>query len=87
MILGFFLTCFSTRLTNPGGFQDFLFGFGILLWIIGGLGSVYAVVNWLAGPRAARLAIVLLMLALLSEVVFGGEREKRDDYDDTFRNM
>ena len=75
MILGFFLVSTSTSLTSPGALQDMLFGFGILLWIVGVLGSLYAVVNRLAGPRAAKWAVGILLVALIIELIFG----KRND--------
>jgi hypothetical protein len=81
MIVGLFLVSSSTSLTNPGGFQDFLFGFGVLLWIVGVLGSVYAVVNRLAGPRAAKWAVVLLIFVLLSQVIFRGREKGEEDLD------
>lgn len=71
MVLGFFLASASTSLTSPSGFQDLLFGFGVLLWIIGVLGTVYAVVNRLAGQRAAKLAVVVLVLTLIIKIISG----------------
>jgi hypothetical protein len=79
MILGFFLVSTSTSLTNLGGFQDMLFVFGILLWFFGFMGTVYAIVNRLAGPRAATWAVVLLTLALLTQVIFGAHEERDND--------
>jgi hypothetical protein len=54
MIAGFLLTSAGT---HPGAIQGLLFGFGILLWVIGGLGTVYCVVYRLAGPKAAKLVV------------------------------
>lgn len=75
LIIGFILTSIGP---SSGAFADVLFGSGILLWIIGVLGTVYWIVNRLAGPRVAKLIVGLLLLTLLSQVLFGG-REKRPE--------
>jgi len=48
------------------GFQDVLFGSGILLWVVAVFGAVYCIVRRITGPEAAKLAVVVLFLILLS---------------------
>ena len=48
-----------------------LFGLGVLLWVVGLLGTVYWAVNRLARPRAAKWAVGLILLSLIIELVFG----------------
>jgi DMSO reductase anchor subunit len=68
MVAGFVLTSTGTA---PSGFQDALFGSGILLWVVGIFGSVYCIVRRIAGPQVAKLAVLVLFLILLGEVIFG----------------
>ena len=68
MAAGFLLTSAGTA---QSGFQDVLFGSGVVLWVVGVLGAVYGIVYRLAGPKAAKLAVVVLILILLSELFFG----------------
>jgi hypothetical protein len=76
IVAGFLLTSASS---NLGVFQDGLFGSGILLWVVGIFGAVYGLVYRLAGPKAAKLAVVVLFLILLSELFFGKREEKSHD--------
>ena len=77
---GFLLTATGTSAT---GFQDAQFGSGILLWIVGVFGAVYCVVRRLAGPKAAKLAVLALFVILLSELFSGNRGEKdHDPFDD-----
>ena len=48
-----------------------LFGLGVLLWMVGLLGTVYWVINRLAGPRAAKWVVGLIVLSLIIELFFG----------------
>ena len=72
LILGFLL---ASAGNSSSAFAGVLFGFGILLWMIGALGTVYWLVNRLAGPRAAKWAVGLLILSLIIELIFGGQRD------------
>jgi len=67
----------------PAGFmftsQSALFGFGILMWVVGVFGSVYCVVRRLWGPKAAKLAVLVLVLILLWELFSGKGRENSHD--------
>jgi hypothetical protein len=76
MVAGFLLTSAGTA---QNGFQDALFGPGVVLWVVGVLGAVYGIVYRLAGPKAAKLAVVVLILILLSELFFGKRDEKHQD--------
>ena len=82
VIAGFLLTSASSA---ASGLQDVLFGSGILLWIVGVFGTVYCIVRRLAGPRAAKLAVLALLLILLSEVIFSKRRGKNHDLLDDAR--
>ena len=64
MIVGFVLA-----------YSGLWFLLGIVLWSIGFLGSVYAVVNRLAGARAAKWAVLLIVLVFIIEVVFGQRKD------------
>jgi len=64
MIAGFVLALFGRSI-------GMLFLSSILLWIIGVLGAVYSIVRRLAGPRAAKLAVGILLLALIIKLIFG----------------
>jgi hypothetical protein len=68
MIAGFVLTLFGHSI-------GMLSLSGIILWVIGVLGALYCVVNRLAGSRAAKLAVGVLLLALIIKLIFG----QRDD--------
>ena len=83
VIAGFLLTGASSA--TASGLQDVLFGSGILLWIVGVFGTVYCIVRRLAGPRAAKLAVLALLLILLSEVIFSKRRGKNHDLLDDAR--
>jgi hypothetical protein len=74
LLVGFILTSVGS---SPSPFAGVLFVSGILLWIIGVLGTVYCVMRRLAGPTAAKLVVGLLILTLLSQVIFG--RAEKDD--------
>ena len=74
MMVGFLLTFAGT---SHSAFQGALFGSGILLWIIGGLGTAYCIVNRLSGPKAAKLVVAFLIFTLLAEIIFGPRRDKR----------
>lgn len=52
-------------LASSGAGNGMLFLSAILLWVIGVLGAVYSIVRRLAGPRAAKLAVGILLLALI----------------------
>ena len=73
---GFVLTSTSG---NVSGFQDALFGSGVLLWVIGVFGAVYCIVRRAAGPRAAKLAVLVLVLISLTELFSGIHDEKHHD--------
>jgi len=75
LVAGFVLTSSSTNLVGVGVFQDLLFASGILLWIVGVLGSVYWVANRFAGAHTARWAVGILLLGLVIDLMFG----QRDD--------
>ena len=66
VIAGFLLTGASS--STASGLQDVLFGSGILLWIAGVFGTIYCIVRRIAGPKAAKLAILVLLLIFLSEI-------------------
>jgi len=83
VIAGFLLTSASSSTASE--LQDVLFGSGILLWIVGVFGTVYCIVRRLAGPRAAKLAVLALLLILLSEVIFSKRRGKNHDLLDDAR--
>ena len=65
VLAGFLLTSLSSA---AGGLQDVLFGSGILLWTVGVFGTVYCIVRRIAGPKAAKLAILVLLLIFLTEI-------------------
>jgi hypothetical protein len=76
MAAGFVLTSGSSGLNN---FQDVLFGSGVLLWVVGVFGAGYCTVRRLAGPKAAKLTVVVLFLILLGELLSGKRGEKNHD--------
>ena len=81
-LIAFFLSCLPIGfvLASAGGA---LFGAGIIFWIIGVFGSVYSIVRRLWGPRAAKFAVLVLVLILLWELFSGKSREsnhERSDY-------
>jgi len=68
MITGFVLA-------SAGASSGILLLSGILLWVVGVLSAVYCIVRRLAGPGAAKLAVGVLLLILITKFIFG----ERDD--------